>query len=109
VDHRNIPKAPVIDIFIGRDGDAWRLYVAPRSWWPGFLWNRGDERGVFPVARPDVEDLDRCMWDNDSPFERRPTTDGGVEILAKGRSAITLLVWLERIVGTNPKSCRFSG
>jgi hypothetical protein len=31
--------------------------------------------------------------------ERRPTTDGGVEILAKGRSAIALLVWLDGIVG----------
>ena len=96
-----IPKAPILDIFIGRHGDAWRLYVAPTSWKPGLIRNRMDERGeIFPVARPDIDDLDRFMWDLDSPFERRPTTDGGVEILAKGRSAVTLLVWLEGIVET---------
>jgi hypothetical protein len=64
------------------------------------LADRMDERGsVLPVAKPDIADLDRFMWNVDSPFERRPTTDGGVEILAKGRSAIALLVWLEGIVG----------
>jgi len=95
-----IPKAPVLDIFIGRDGEAWRIYLASTSWKPGLLRSRMDEHGqVFPVARPDIEDLDRFMWEVDSPFERRPTTDGGVEILAKGRSAVTLLVWLGGIVG----------
>ena len=50
-----IPKAPVLDIFIGRDRDAWRLYVAARSWRPGLLRDRVDGRGtIFPVARPDV-------------------------------------------------------
>ncbi len=95
-----ISKAPVLDLFIGRDGDAWRLYVAPTSWKPMLIADRMDERGsVFPVAKPDVGDLDRFMWNVDSPFEKRLTADGGVEILAKGRSAIALLVWLEGIVG----------
>jgi hypothetical protein len=62
--------------------------------------DRMDERGsVFPVAKPDVADLDRFMWNVDSPFERSPTTDGRFEIFAKGRSAIALLVWLDGIVG----------
>jgi hypothetical protein len=101
------PKAPVLDLFIGRDGEAWRLYVAALSWKPMLLRDRVDERGsVFPVAKPDVADLDGFMWDTDSPFERRPTTDGGVEILAKGRSAVTLLVWLEGIVGADGRSHR---
>jgi hypothetical protein len=52
------------------------------------------------VAWPDVDDLDRFIWNLDSPFERRPTSDGSVEILAKGRSAVTLLVWLDGIVET---------
>jgi hypothetical protein len=48
------------------------------------LADRMDERGsVFPVAKPEVADLDRFMWNVDSPFERRLTTDG-IEILAKG-------------------------
>jgi len=66
-----IPKAPVLDIFIGRRGDAWRLDVAPSSWKPGLLWIRMDGHGeIFPVARPDVDDLDRFMWDVDSPFAK---------------------------------------
>jgi hypothetical protein len=98
-----IPPRPVLDIFIGRSGDAWRLYVAATSWKPGLLRDRTDAHGeIFPVARPDVEDLDRFMWSVDSPFTRRPTTDGGVEILAKGRSAVTLLVWLEGLVAVEP-------
>jgi hypothetical protein len=92
-------KTPVLDLFIGRDGDAWRLYVAPASWRPGLLQMRMDEHGeIFPVAQPDPDDLERFMWDTDSPYEQRRTGDGGVEILAKGRSAVTLLVWLEDLV-----------
>jgi hypothetical protein len=57
-----------------------------------------DTRGdIFPVAEPDVTHLDSFMWETDSPFERRLTltADGGVEIVAKGRSAVTLAVWLQ--------------
>jgi hypothetical protein len=59
-----------------------------------------DERGeIFPVAAPDLSDLDRVMWNADAPFERRPTTDGGVEVLAQGRSAkVPLLGWLAGII-----------
>src|SRR5579863_2293198 len=63
-----ISKFPVLDLFIGRDGDAWRLYGAARSWKPMPLVNRMDERGsVFPVAKRDIADLDRFMWNVDSP------------------------------------------
>jgi hypothetical protein len=98
------PKTPVLDLFIGRAGDAWRLYVAPTSWTPELLRRRMDERGdIFPVAAPDLADLDRVMWNADAPFERRPTTDGGVEVLAHGRSAkVLLLGWLTGIVGRQP-------
>jgi hypothetical protein len=96
------PKAPVLDLFIGRDGDPWRLYVAPTSWRPMLLRDRMGERGsIFPVAKPDAEDLDRFMWKLDSQYDKRVTADGGVEILAKGRSAIALLVWLEGLVGAD--------
>lgn len=98
------PKAPVLDLFIGRDHDAWRLYVAPTSWMPGLLRMRVDEhREIFPVAKPDADDLDKFMFETDSPYEHNRTTDGGIEILAKGRSAVTLLVWLEEIVQEAPK------
>jgi hypothetical protein len=98
------PKAPVLDLLIARDHDAWRLYVAPNSWKPGLLRMRMDDTGtVFPVAKPDPDDLDRFMFDTDSPYEHRRTTDGGIEIVAKGRSAVTLLAWLEELVRTAPK------
>jgi hypothetical protein len=97
------PKTPVLDLFIGRDGDAWRLYVAPTSWTPELLRRRMDEHGeIFPVAAPDLSDLDRVMWNADAPFERRPTTDGGMEIVARGRSAEVLIGWLTGIVGCPP-------
>jgi hypothetical protein len=60
---------------------------------------RADEhREIFPVAKPDADDFDRFMRETDSPYEYRRTSDGGIEILAEGRSAVTLLVWLEDIV-----------
>jgi hypothetical protein len=98
------PQTPVLDLFIGRDGDAWRLYVAPTSWTPELLRRRMDERGeIFPVAAPDLADLDRVMSKAHAPFERRPTADGGVEVLAQGRSAkVLLLGWLTGIVGCSP-------
>ncbi len=92
------PQAPVLDIFIGRDHDAWRLYVAPTSS-PALLWLRLDEnREIYPIGRPDAADLDRFMFDTDSPYEHRVSSDGGIQIVAKGRSAVTLLVWLEELM-----------
>ena len=93
------PQLPVIDVFIGRDGNAWRLYVAPFSWKPGLLRLHMDSHGViFPVARPDVDDLDGFMWAVDSPYEKQASSDGGVQIVARGKSAVTLLVWLGDLI-----------
>ncbi len=89
------PQHPILDVFIGRDGDRWRLYFAPQSWKLGLAVER---EGLSPVGEPDVADLDRFMWNTDSPFERRVTTDGGVEILARGRSAVTLSLWLRELI-----------
>jgi hypothetical protein len=63
------PKAPVLDLFIGRDHDAWRMYVAETSWMPGLLRMRADKRReIFPVAKPDADDLERFMFETDSPY-----------------------------------------
>jgi hypothetical protein len=63
------PKAPVLDLFIGRDHDSWRLHVAATSWKPALLHMRMDEhREIFPVAKPDADDLDRFMFETDSPY-----------------------------------------
>ena len=94
------PKKPVIDLLICRDGEAWRLYLAARSWVPGCLRARIDEdrREVFPVAKPDAAELDAFMFEADAPYERRIIADGGMEILARGRSAIVLHEWLADLV-----------
>jgi hypothetical protein len=99
------PKSPAIDVFIGRDGDVWRMYFAPRSWVPLLLFrSMGPNREIYPVARPDADDLDRHMWESDSPYEARKTSDGGLEIRAAGRSAICLLLWLEDLVKRGARS-----
>jgi hypothetical protein len=92
------PKHPVLDVLITREGGAWRLHVAPFSWKPGLLRLHMNDRGqVFPVARPDPVDLERLMWEVDAPYEKQ-LTDGGLQLLARGRSAVVLLVWLADLV-----------
>jgi hypothetical protein len=86
-------QAPVLDVLISRDGDAWRLYFAPHSWMPGLI-GRPDRGSIFPVAKPDLDDLRHFMWKLDAPYEERRAADGGAAIVAKGRSAIALAVWL---------------
>jgi len=88
---------PVLDVFIGRDGSAWRLYFAPSSWRPGHFAN-AEGGSVFPVGRPDVAGLDRFMRKVGSRIDRRRTGDGGVEILARGRAALAVAAWLEHLV-----------
>src|SRR4051812_14346743 len=97
------PKDPILDLFIGRDGSAWRLYFAPRSLLPpDFARRVNAKRELYPITgRPDAEDLRQFMWETDSPFECRLIADGGMEIRAEGRSAITLLVWLRNFALTD--------
>ena len=91
-------NALIIDVLIARDRLAWRLYSAPRSWRAPFSLY-ADRRGdVFPLREPSLTDLDQFMWATDSPFERRPTADGGIEIVARGRSAVTLSAWLRELM-----------
>jgi hypothetical protein len=92
-----LSKRPVIDIFIGRDGPAWRLYVAPSSWKPGYL-GEMDAGSVFPVGQPNVAALDRLLRRVGTPVDRRQTGDGGVEILATGRAAVAVAAWLAELV-----------
>jgi hypothetical protein len=79
----------VIDIVIAKDGDAYRIYQAAGSWRGGVLRSHGDEHGdVSPLAKPDAADLERFMFESDAPYFHRRTNDGGIELVARGRSAI---------------------
>jgi hypothetical protein len=91
-------QAPVLDVFIGRAGDAWKLYSAPLSWRTPFLPYMDARGDIYPVRQPDLEDLERFMWESDSPYGPRPTSDGGLQIVARGRSAVTLAVWLQELI-----------
>jgi len=42
------------------------------------------------------------MGETDSPYQHRRIADGGLEIRAEGRSAVTLLVWLDALVRAAP-------
>lgn len=88
-------QAPVLDLFFSKHGDAWRLYLAPESWAPPMLANHMDEhREIYPVREPDLDDLERHMWAGDAPYLKRVASLGGVELGAKGRSAVVMLVWV---------------
>lgn len=67
------PKAPVFDLFIGGDGDAWRLYIAAGSWAPPVLSTRMDEhREVFPwPSQTPITSTSSC------PRRTLPTITGG--------------------------------
>ena len=95
-----VERLPFLDVLIAREhGDTWRKYFGPASWCPPSLRARLDEyREIFPVSRPDADDLVRFMGNARAHYQHHRVKDGGVEILAKGRSALTLAPWLEYLV-----------
>jgi hypothetical protein len=90
----------VIDVLFGGDGTQWLLYVAPHSR-VGILGRRSGANGVVgPVPPPDLLTLDRFMREAQAPYETRPTRDGhAVQVVARGRSAPSLLAWLGGFLG----------
>lgn len=94
-------QTPILDVFIGRHHDAWRLSVAQSSWCPGMLRDKLDDQlEAFPVTLPDLATLEQHMWTTDSPYSKRVAKDSGVELQAKGRSAVTMIVWLAGLLET---------
>jgi hypothetical protein len=99
------PKPTAIDILFSQEDAGWRLYVAPFSR-VGALRDCSGPRGVIsPVPAPDFVDLERRMWEADAPYEKHPTRDGrAVQIVARGRSARSLLDWLDVLLADVPQS-----
>lgn len=94
-----LPSAK-IEVFIGRHGDAWRLYT--HGWVAPFLKQKLDRHGeAFPVGEPDLADLEEYMWGLDAPYLVQTSTAGGVAIEAKGRSAVALWEWLDEHLSTS--------
>ncbi len=92
-------QSPVLDVFLDRHGPAWRLYLSPDSWCPPMIQRHlGDHREAFPVAEPDLANLDKLMWAADAPYDKTIAKSGAVQVVARGRSAAALLPWLEGLV-----------
>jgi len=89
-----VPSQPKLQVFFGRHGGKWRLYV--NGWAAPYVRGKLDERGeAWPVSEPDLTELRDFMWRLDSPYTHAPTTLGGVAIEARGRSAVALWEWLD--------------
>ncbi len=50
---------------------------------------------AFPVREPDLQGLENFMFQLDAPYTKSVTKTGGVEIEARGRSAVVLGEWLD--------------
>ena len=93
----------LLEAFIGKHADAWRLYVP--GWAPPFLRLKLDANGeVFPVREPDLAELDAFMLKLDAPHAKRTTGNGDVELEARGRSAIALAEWLDGLISATPSA-----
>jgi hypothetical protein len=44
-----------------------------------------------------ADELEAYMWKCDAPYDKKPTTLGGLQVSARGRSAVVLLVFLEDV------------
>jgi hypothetical protein len=85
---------PKLEVFFGRHGDAWRVYV--NGWAAPYVRSKLDAQGeAWPVRAPDLTDLESYMWKLDTPYTAAQTTLGGVAIEARGRSAVALWEWLD--------------
>ena len=85
---------PLLDIFCMKEGDAWRVHVAP-DWTPTELERLVDYNGeAYPVLL-DWEDLERHMEGASAQYEVHISHAGSVELTAQGaQSAETLARWL---------------
>jgi len=88
----------VIEVFIGMHSDAWRFYA--HGWVPPYIRQKLDRHGeAFPVCQPDLTGLENFMFQLDAPYKKKVTKSGGVEIEARGRSAIVFGEWLDALLG----------
>jgi hypothetical protein len=99
----DVTEATLLDVFCARQHDAWRTYVRP-GWLPRYLRQHLDDEGEAFPAHLDFEDLDRHMREYQATFEKQTSAAGGVQLIARGRSAEALALWLAGIFGTAMRS-----
>lgn len=87
-------STPKVELLFTKDRESWRLYT--HGWLPPYVRAKVDQQGqASPVRQPDLEDLNKHMWDCDAPYVKRSINPEVVEIDAQGRSAIALWEWLD--------------
>jgi len=99
----DVTEATELDVFCSREGDAWRAFVRP-GWQPRYLQQYLDEEGEAFPAHFDFEDLERHMREHHAVAEKEVSTVGGVRLLARGRSAEALALWLSGVFGTRMRT-----
>jgi hypothetical protein len=98
-----VTDATQLDVFCSREGDAWRVYVRP-GWLPRYFQQHlDDEYEVYPVHL-DFEDLERHMREHHAVTEKQISSVGGVHLIARGRSAEALALWLSGVFGTRMRT-----
>jgi hypothetical protein len=89
---REVP--PLLNVFCLKEGDAWRLHLAPESFRPSLerLFDHNGE--AYPVL-VDWEHLDRHMAARNAPYDAHMSHAGSVELTARGACAADALAeWL---------------
>ncbi|HKO48557.1 MAG TPA: hypothetical protein VJV79_12585 [Polyangiaceae bacterium] len=103
VDSDGVTDATQLDVFCSRQEDAWRTYVWP-GWRPRYLRQHLDEEGEAFPAHFDFDDLDRHMLEQHAVLEKQVSAIGDVRLVAHGRAAEALALWLAGVFGTAMRS-----
>lgn len=81
---------PLLNVFCMKEGDAWRVHLAPRSI-PPDLERLFDQHGeAYPVLL-DWEDLERQMRAAGAEYQTHVSRAGSVELTAEGAPAAAAL------------------
>lgn len=94
-----VTDATRLDVFCSRQDDAWRAYVWP-GWQPRYLRQHLDDEGESFPAHFDFDDLERQMRDQHAALEKQVSPTGDVRLVARGRAAEALALWLAGVFGT---------
>jgi hypothetical protein len=103
LDDEDVTEATQLDVFCSRQDDAWRTYVWP-GWAPRYLRQHLDDEGEAFPAHFDFDDLERHMREQHASLEKQETANGDVRLVARGRAAEALAVWLAGVFGTAMRS-----
>ena len=98
-DDDDVTDATRLDVFCARHHDAWRTYLRT-GWQPRYLRQHFDAEGEAFPAHFDFDDLERHMLKHGATLRKEVSESDGVRLVAFGRSAETLALWLASVFGT---------